>query len=207
MADRTTDIQFFGEIDRVGGTKTGTIKHSFPAWYFTNKLEELSFEINDLRNTIQDEGNLVGAHKDSIPELKRELASKESQMAQIVDSMPKLSPKDKDAIASVYGELGAQIRDSMFTYTDMQRGTASAHEEARRQKEACINVPHGATMLMQNMGINAKQGGKISRDEAAKAWKIFGRLLGEPTNVETLRKDFAGGSYKIHRSLDEMVSG
>lgn len=198
-----TNIQFFGEIDRKRNEKTGDILHTFPAWYATNKLDELSDEISDLKTRIRtaEEGGFM---YDKVPMMKRELNAKEDQFSRIAASKPNLSGKEKDAVAKMYQELGERIRGSMPTRTDMERGTTSAHEEAKRMKLPCIDVPHGTAMLMQKMGINASRGGKISRDDAARAWKICGRLLDAHTNTEVLRRDIAGGSYKIHRSIEEM---
>jgi len=54
------------------------------------------------------------------------------------------------------------------------------------------------------MGITA-QGGKISRNQASRAYKIIGKVLGENTNVEKLRRDRKTGTYSIARTLQEML--
>ncbi len=58
-------------------------------------------------------------------------------------------------------------------------------------------------MLME-MGIKPVNG-KISRNQASTAWKICGRLLGEQTNTEALRRDSYGGTYHSGRKLEELL--
>ena len=105
-------------------------------------------------------------------------------MDKISSSRPKLKGKDKDDIAKGYKELGGQIAESMFTLSDMKRGTASAHEEARRMVKPIISVD---PKLAASCGVNTKDG-MVSRNDASKIYKIMGKLIGDNTNIEVLRK-------------------
>ena len=117
-------------------------------------------------------------------------------------SKPKLKGKEEEEAAKFYGHLSDQLRDAMPSRSDMKKGLADAHEEVRRMTTPIIDV-RGKTKMLSNMGIEAK-GGKITRTQAAKAFKIVGRVLGEPTNIEYLRRDYNHGTFHPERSLEEM---
>jgi len=85
----------------------------------------------------------------------------------------------------------------------MQKGLVNPHEEARRMVNNIISVDEAHGGLFKNMNI-LPQDGKITRNQAAKAFKIIGKLLGEPTNIEYLRRDKAYGTYHSEKSLSEL---
>lgn len=192
------NVQFFGAADRKGKHADGKISSEYPAWYFDAQIEDLQEEIAHKKRMIDNQ--LVPPSE--LPYAREEL-KKQEEMFERIMSKPKLTGKDKDDAANFYKHLADQIGDSMPSRSEMKKGLADAHEEARRMTEPIINV-RGKTDVLANMGINAK-GGKISRNQAAKAFKIIGRVLGEPTNIEYLRKDYNHGTFHPERSLDEMV--
>ena len=204
MAEKRSTIRFFGEVDRVKGNVSGEIKNTYPAWYYSNKLEEEEGSISRLKHRIFQAETMGGFMADQLPQMRNELRRKELRFDNIIRSKPKLSDKDMDTIAGLYSEFGTSIGDSLVSYSKMQKGTTNAAKEARMMTEPCINIPPGAVMHLQEMGIDAKRGGKISRNDAQKAWKIMGNLLGEETNAETLRRDHNTGTYRSDRSLREM---
>ena len=117
-------------------------------------------------------------------------------------SKPKVTGRDKDALADFYKSLEGDIRDSMFTRTDMEKGLADPHQELERQKTPGFNIkPH--SKLFHQMGIPVS-GGKATRDQLCKAYKVAGKLLGENTNVERLRKDRYGGTYTEDVPMDRV---
>jgi len=175
------DIEFFGSVDRKEGKADGAITSEYPAWMHTYQIEELEESISRKERAL-DEGSIPGEHvSNSREELKRE----KGKLTLIKKSKPKLNATQKDKLYNDYKELGKGIEGYLFTRSDMMKGTADAHEEAERMIKPSIPVsPEIAEMC------NLKpEKGKISRNDASKAWKIIGRALGEPTNVETLRKD------------------
>lgn len=170
-------VTFFAEDDL---TKEGRILSQYPAWYFTTHIEELEEEIRHDEFVIERE--LVD--KANRFEFKENLKKKKEKLARIQESTPRLNTRQIQKLDGYHHELSERLRDSMFSYTEMQRGTADAHEEARRMSMPCIDVPKDLAMLC-NVRL---QNGQATRNQAAKCWKIVGRILGKNTNVETLRK-------------------
>ena len=191
------EVQFFGAADRKGRHADGNITSEMPAWYFVPQTDELQEEIEHKTRSIK-----MGLIPPSEMPYAQEELRKQEAMLERIKSKPELKGKDKDDAAKFYAHLSEQIGDSMFSRSEMKKGLVDAHEEVRRMTEPIINV-RGQTKLLANMGINAK-GGKISRNQAAKAFKIVGRVLGEATNTEYLRKDFNNGTFHPERSLEEM---
>lgn len=191
------DVKFFGEADRKGRHADGKITSEYPAWYFDAQTEDLQEEIEHKQRQIAQ-----GLVPPSEMPYAREALKKQEETLERIMSKPKLTGKDKDEAAKFYESLSEQICDSMPSRSDMKKGLADAHEEVRRMTTPIINV-RGQTKLLANMGIEAK-GGKVSRNQAAKAFKIIGRVLGEPTNIEYLRKDFNHGTFHPERSIEEM---
>lgn len=76
----------------------------------------------------------------------------------------------------------------MFTRSDMMFGVASAHEEARRMVEPVIALTKEQLEMAEDIEIKIV-GEKTSRNGASKMFKLIGKLINEPTNIEWLRKD------------------
>lgn len=199
MSKVLDDIQFFGNVDRKGKTKEGAITSEYPAFYFHNHYEDLK-ETTE-RQERQIEIGLVPPSE--LPYVKAEVERNKQRMIDIKKANPRLSGPQKDAIHKTYKELGESIADSMYTRTDMHKGLVDAHEEARRMSKPIISVK-GKEKFLHNMGITAENG-KISRNQASRAYKIIGKVLGENTNVEKLRRDRKTGTYSIARTLQEML--
>jgi len=168
---------FFSEDDLAKG---GVIVSLYPAWWFQNHIEDLETEIQHDEFVIDRE--LIEPAKKW--EFKQLLKKKKEKLARIAESTPKFNDRQRQKIDGYYHELSTAIKDSMFSYTEMQRGTADAHEEARRMSTPCIKIPADIAKLC-NIKLEHGQG---SRNQATKAWKIMGRILNRATNVETLRK-------------------
>ena len=199
MSKVLDDIQFFGNVDRKGKTKEGAITSEYPAFYFHNHYEEL-------KETTERQGRQIKlglVPPSELPYVKAEVERNKQRMVDIKEANPRLSDPQKDAIYKTYKELGDSIADSMYTRTDMKKGLVDAHEEARRMSEPIISIK-GKEKFLHNMGIKA-QDGKISRNQASRAYKIIGKVLGENTNVEKLRRDRKTGTYSIARTLQEML--
>lgn len=174
---------FFGEVDQ---DVRGNIASEYPAWYFETHLANMVEERDMLKRRI-DRGEIP---HDSVPQATAEVRSMTERIEQIEKSKPKLSEKERDKLLGLHHHLSEKISDSMFTRSEMQMGTASPHEEAKRMVEPRI------ALYPELMGIakmcNVKiVGNKVSRNDATKIWKIIGRLTGVGTNVEGLRKDRA----------------
>ena len=198
MAKELNDIQFFSSIDRKGKRADGAITSEYPAFYFYTHYEELQ-ESTDKQQRQVDLG-LVPASE--LPRIKAELKRNNDRLAEIQEANPKLGP-EKDAVHKLYKELEESISDSMYTRSDMQKGLVDAHEEARRMVDPLISIK-GNEKFFHNMGITARNG-KVSRNEASRAYKIMGKALGENTNTERLRRDRNTGTFSIGRTLQEML--
>ena len=180
-------IVFFGEIDR---NEKGQIKSEFPAYYFENNVEDLRDEIG-WKNRALERKNI---NWEDVESTKKEVEGLETKLHLIETSRPKLKGADKDKIYNEYKRLGGELRDAMFPRTEMMKGLASAHEEAKRMISPSISIdPRFATAF----NVKATKG-KVSRDDASKIWKIMGKTLGDvPTNTEYLRRDRNTGKVDV----------
>ena len=192
------EIKFFGSIDH---NEKGTVSASYPAWYFDAQIEELEEEVASLGRALKTKSVAY----DQIPMIEDQLKVGELRLESIQGSRPKLSAKDEDAMVKVYNELGKLIADSMYSYSEMMFGTASAHEVVKRQNKFCVPI---AKNLATSLNIDWDDGATTIKG-GTKAWKIIGKLIGEPTNEEILRRDRAtvksnfGGLHEVHGSVKE----
>lgn len=175
-------MKIFGDVDK---TKDGKIKSEYPAWYLETQKEELEESVNHRRSILDQD--LVPPSERNIQ--KQRLAQEEKRLNEINEATPKLSGPELDEVTKVRKDMGTQIKDAMYSRSDMDRGTADAHEEARRISTPVIEIKSKAQAeFLESCGVKLGGRTKVSRREAEKAWKIAGKLLGEPTNTETLRK-------------------
>jgi len=179
-------IQFFGEVDR---TEKGVIKSEYPAYYFENNIDELREEIGRGERSLK----AKGVRWDDIERTKEELDVLKRRLNLIEKSKPILKGKDKDRVNEQYKRVGNDIRDAMFTRTEIMKGLASPHEIAKRMIEPGIKVDKE---LAASCGIRLVNG-KASMNQASKMFKILGKNLGEPTNVEYLRRDRNTGKQDV----------
>jgi len=192
-------VEFFGSVDRKGMRQDGKITSEYPAFYFDVHLGELEENIASNKRALAS-----GAiNPQAIPELKAEIARDEQRLSEIKKSHVKLTGKDKDEAAMLYKELADQIQDSMFTRSDMMKGLANPHDELKRMKEPIISIGKNGAVF-EKMGIKPVKG-KVSRNQAARVFKILGKVLGENTNTEHLRKDHKYGTFKSDIPLEEMT--
>ena len=175
-------IEFFGGADRKEGRPDGRITSEYPAWMHKYQMDELKESIERKERELKN-NRIPFEH---VATAREELAREKEKYAAIKDSVPKLSDKQKDDLHGQYKDLAKNISGYLFTRSEMMQGTASAHEEADRMVLPSIEV-HPEVARMCNL--QPTKDGRISRNDASKAFKIIGHILGEPTNVETLRKD------------------
>jgi len=176
------DIEFFGGIDRKEGKPDARVTSQLPAWYHEG-------QIDDLRENIARKEREIARGAipfENIMRAKEEVKREKAKLELIEESRPKLNDVTKDAIYNSYKELGDQIKDYMYTRSEMKLGTVSAHEEADRMVKPSIPVSPEIARMCNLKVVD----GKVSRNDASIAWKMMGKLLGDvPTNVETLRRD------------------
>ena len=172
-------VFFFGKIDR---NKEGEIGSVVPAWAMESHIGELKRGIEQKEAAL--ENHLVP--EDSVATVRAEMKREEKKLKEIVDSRPSLTPQQVDRVAKEYKELSKSIGDSLFSRSEMLQGTASPHEEAKRMVTPCIKVD---PELAEACGVKLDEEGKVSRNGAARIFKIIGKYLGEESNIETLRHD------------------
>ncbi len=175
--------KFFGQADR---TKDGQIKSDYPAWYQEQHLEDLKESIAQQERALD---------QDAVPperkgQFRERLNQEKERLEQIEASKPKFTGAEKDRAAKFREDIGQRISDAQYGKSQIDRGLVNAHEESRRMIEPCIEVKGQAEAeILRECGAKITEGGKVTRTEAEKAWKIVGRALGEDiTNVEVLRR-------------------
>jgi hypothetical protein len=178
-------VTFFSKVDI---NKHGKIGSQMPAWTMTTLVEELREGI-DRKERALEAGTIPS---DDIMKTKENLKREKERYESIVSGRPELSETDENMLLKSYKTLGSEIGNSMFTRSDMKMGLADAHEEVRRMKDPIIGVNKDIAGLCEENGISvSKKNGAnyVSRDGATKIWKIIGKYFGEPSNVESLRRD------------------
>ena len=177
-----TRIKVFGPADR---TKEGKIKSDYPSWYFQSHKEELEESIRHKKYMI--DNDLVPASERNL--MQSRLGQEEKRLDEINVSKPELSGNQQDEVKKVVEDVGKNVADAMFRKSEMDKGLADAHEEARRISEPVITITSGdQAEFARACGIKIKNGNKVTRGEAEKMWKIGRRMLGEISNTEVLRK-------------------
>lgn len=175
-------MKLFGESDC---DKFGKIKSEYPVWYHEVHIEELAENVASAKRRL----NRGEVPQSALASHKAELERNETRLGVIEKNMPKLSDGERDKLWELWKkELCPKIKESLFTRTEMMKGLASGHEEARRMVNPVIMV---SAKLEKFLGFCNCQvvNHKASRNALAKAFKLTGRLLGESTNIEVLRGD------------------
>lgn len=170
-------ITFFGKVDKKGDKVTS----EYPSWMLDVHIDELRESVAQRERALE-RGDVAPSELGYIREaLKKEKA----RLTEIEASKPSLSPDQTDKIAKEYDKLSKEIKDSLFSYDEMHKGLANPHEEARRMVNPCIKVD---PEVARACGVTPNEKGLVSRNDAAKVFKITGKYLGENTNIEALRK-------------------
>lgn len=176
------DYQIFGQVDL---NKSGKVSSTYPSWYFDHFREGLQEEIK--RDQYMLEHDLVP--KSELGVARERLKQKKDKLLSLENAIPEISGKTKDAIYGFRNELGDKIKESKFSRSDMQKGIADAHEEARRMASPCIELRGNALDFARKCNVKVDDRGMVSRTGAEKVWKIASRIIGEPSNTEILRRD------------------
>lgn len=180
VGDKAT-FQVFGSVDL---NDKGQVKSTYPSWYFDHLRDELKNEIDRMKTQLK----FDRIPKSEVAITQDRLAQKEIKLKDIESSTIDLRGKMKDRVSKVYNEIGEKITETMFSRDDMRKGLADAHEEMKRMTEPIIEVRGDLTSFAKACNVKVVKG-KVTRDGAAKMWKIAGKALDERTNVEALRKD------------------
>jgi hypothetical protein len=175
------NFQIFGSVDL---NDKGQVMSAYPSWYHDHLRDELQNEVDRMETEIK----FDRIPKSELAIAKERLAQKQSKLLNLDNAALELRGKQKDKVYGVYNELGGKISESMFSRSDMSKGLADARTEMIRMTEPCIEVKGDAAQFAKACNVRIIKG-KVSRDGAAKMWKISGKALGERTNTENLRRD------------------
>lgn len=186
-------MKFYGKVDK---NEKGTNSSEYPAWYMETHLDDYKESMDRRERAIQ-KGDIP---VDSIPYERQELAKEKARYDAIMNSKPKIGDKEKDFLNKNYKDISTKISASMFTRSDMMFGTASAHEEAKRMVEPCIELTKEQLELAQDIEIKVVNG-MTSRNGASKLFKLIGKLVDRPTNIEWLRKDKATSAGRPRQTV------
>lgn len=177
-AQDNSPVQFFGEVDF---NPKGQVGSTYPGWMFPRLIEDLEEQIDYENRQLKDQ-LLDAVQKATIQE---SITKKKDRLQKIIDSRPDL---DKDEVNSVRSSLGEKIKESLFTYDQMQKGTADAHKELARMKDPCIKLDGKELEYALGARVQISSDKKVSRDSAAKIYKMVSAYLGEDSNIEALRR-------------------
>jgi len=173
-------MKFFGKADR---DKDGKIKSDYPAWYNEQHVDDLKESIDQQERALENDA----VPSDRRSQFRERLKREKERLDDIEGSRPQFNDKEKDEICNLRKDLGIRISVAMYKTSDMQRGLANAHEEAKRMTEPCIKITsERENEVAEACGIKVKDG-KVTRTEAEKMWKIISKGLGEISNTESLR--------------------
>ena len=176
------EIVWFGEVDL--NKKTGLPASDYPAWYHDIQIQELKEDIRGIEKAID-----LDLYKGKdLMRMREQLSTKRNRLGDIEGSRPSISDVDRDKIAKARKALGNKIAASMFTSSEMMKGTADAHVEAERMVIPCIKLDNEYEhSLAKSCGMHMVDG-KVSRNNAERIWKITGKVLGEAIlDTEQLR--------------------
>lgn len=164
---------FYGEADK--GSQ-------YPGWYYGNRVEEIANSIRVKENSLK-QGFVPKADRD---DFERNLDKERERLEKIKEQMPKVSGKEKDALAEKVKATGAKLAEAMPSRSDMMKGIVDEHEEVHRN---CDPVMALDPELAAATNIKLDEKGLCSRNAATRAWQLGRKILEESTNPETLRKD------------------
>ena len=186
-------IKFFGDVDK---NQKGDVGSFMPAWYSANHLDTMKETFERKERSIK-RGEVP---MDAIPEAKAEIVRDKEKYEAILKSKPTVDDTERNLLWKHYKALSKKIQASMFTRSEMMLGTASAHEEADRMSLPVIELGKEELALAKSANIKITDE-KVTRNGASKIFKLIGKLLGEPTNIETLRKDRVTTAGKARQTV------
>lgn len=189
-------IEFFGEPDR---NTRGQISSAIPAWMMEQHIEELQENVDRMARSL--EYGQVPA--ESIPYMKSELERERARLDKIKSSKPELKGPAKDAVAKARANLAGQIRNTAPTLRDDRNGYVRPHDEYKRLKSRHITIDEG---VAKSLGIEP-HGGKITGDQANRAYSILSAALNEDGSTEKLRRDWGQSTYRTEDSLTQEILG
>ena len=183
MSESTGPV-FFSETDMTTQAGIKRVASEYPAWYYTTMLDDLREDVR--REEFALESDVVPAERR--PQIRDKVKRLKQKLEEIEKSVPKMTEVEEGKLLKVRKDLGKEISALMFTRSQMQKGLADSHTEARRMVEQSIAITPEVAEVAKSCNVSPRNG-KISRTEAEKIWKITGRYFNEISNSESLRRD------------------
>jgi hypothetical protein len=176
------DFSIFGSVDL---SDKGKVMSTYPSYYFDHMKDALREEITVTENQLS--MDLVPHTEVGVT--RERLSQKKAKLKEIENSIPQLRGKDKDRIAKAYDELGTEIKERLPSRSDMMKRLADPHREVKMMTEPQIKLRGDQLQLARACNVKVHKDGMVTRTGAEKVWKIAGKILGEATNTEHLRRD------------------
>jgi hypothetical protein len=177
-------ISFFTEVDMTQKDGGKIISSEYPTWYSETMLEDMKEDMQRDEMILR----LKSVPEQQYPAIRARIERTKKKLAQIEQGIPELSEQDKNRVQKVRKELSKEISSMMFTRSQMLKGLADGHQEAKRMSEFRIPVNQDIADVARGCNVPIVDG-KISRSGAEKIWKIASKYFGEMSNVEALRRD------------------
>jgi len=188
---KKNEIEFFGTPDR---NVRGEISSSIPSWLLSQHVEELEESVAQKERALR--GNRIPL--ENRPYAEAELDEQRERLIKILNSKPKLTDAQRDTVAKARQTLAEAIRLTAPSVIEDKNGFVKPHDEYRRLKTAHIKFDEG---MAASLGMKTV-GGKITGDQANRAYKILSGALGEDGSTEKLRRDYGNMAY---RTTDPMT--
>ena len=159
-----------------------------PAWSMRNHIEQLEESVSSKKRALE-RGIVV---PDRVMTTKQEIENEENKLNDIKDSKPKLTQEEEKRVSEAYDTIVKLRSNTMFTYDEMNKGLADAHEEARRLSQPIIKIDDSMADICETNNIHVSANSKgdkyLSGRDADLLAKYTGQYLGKPTNMERYRK-------------------
>lgn len=200
-------ISFFGDCDKLGGTKHGKIVNTNPLWTKDKQISDMKEEISDIK-AQEAEGFLSPRVKAAKMARKTKI---QTTLRQIEESNPvgKIQGKDLDDIKKTADSFVEGVKNLEPSYYDedmARQGKSNVNTShlGHMAKHPCIrlkNVKEKEIAKSCNMKV---ENGMVSRDDMKRGIWLLERILGIEPDHTRLKYDVKPGQY-IRKSSQVLV--
>lgn len=177
----TAEINFFTEIDY---NSKGQLKSVYPFYHNTKVMDDARESLRRMEKSVE-RGDVPAQY---MPETMSMIKNTKDMLEAYESHLPSLE-RNIDMVVSVRNKLVELIAPTLFTRREMTLGLVDPHEEAKRMAEPIIEVPKELRGIAVKNGVMLDKRGKASRNDLSRLYQMCQRKLGEPGDVEYLRKD------------------
>jgi hypothetical protein len=177
----TAEITFFTELDY---NAKGQLKSVYPFYHNTKVMDDAREDLRRMEKSVA--SNSVPS--EYLPQTMEMIKSTKTLLDTYEAHLPALR-KNIDGVIKTRDILSSIIAPSLFTRKEMSLGLVDPHEEARRMAEPCIDVPQELRSIAAKNGVMMDKKHKASRNDISRLYQMCQRELGEPADVEYLRRD------------------